>query len=324
MEYVSVIDENQHNAPPSHYFQLNVIMTKQATAHLCMFLACVFWGLMSPIGKEAMTHGIGGIDMVFFRVCGAAALFWTASLFMPRERVSRRDMLLFPLAAIFGLVCNQCGFIVGLSLTSPVNASIVTTSLPIFSMITAAIFMHEPITAKKVGGVVIGCIGAVVLVLTSAAASSGKAGDIRGDLLCLIAQLSFALFLALFSPLVRRHSVFTVNKWMFTWAIVYTAPLCLPRMARIEWAAVPAATWWETAYVVVVGTFVCYILSMVAQHTLRPTVISAYNYMQPIVAIAISVAIGIGTFSPTHALAAALVFAGVWMINKSKAKESAG
>lgn len=291
-------------------------------AHASMFFACVFWGLMSPVGKAAMSHGISGIDMVFFRVVGAALLFWLASLFVGRDEVSRRDMLLFPLAAIFGLVCNQCGFIVGLSLTSPVNASIVTTSLPIFSMITAAIFMHEPITAKKVGGVLIGCVGAVVLVLTSATATSGKAGDLRGDLLCLMAQLSFALFLALFSPLVRRHSVFTVNKWMFTWAVVYTAPVCVPRLCRLDWSAVPAESWWGTAYVVIIGTFVCYILSMVAQHTLRPTVISAYNYMQPIVAIAISVVAGLGVFSPTHAAAAALVFLGVWMINKSKAKEA--
>lgn len=114
---------------------------KQITAHLSMLLACVFWGLMAPLGKDAMTHGITGIDLVTFRVIGGALLFWISSLFVKQEKISRHDLLMLFLAGIFGLVCNQCCYTIGLSITSPVNASIVVTSMPIFTMILAAIIL---------------------------------------------------------------------------------------------------------------------------------------------------------------------------------------
>ena len=74
---------------------------KPLLAHLSMFFACAIWGLMAPVGKDAMLHGIDGITMVSFRVAGGALLFWLASLFMPRERIPVRDRLLMAGAAVF-------------------------------------------------------------------------------------------------------------------------------------------------------------------------------------------------------------------------------
>lgn len=293
---------------------------KPLIAHLSMFSACAFWGLMAPVGKDAMTHGLDGISMVTFRVCGAAVLFWLTSLFTKREHVSRRDLMLFPFAGLFGLVCNQCCYTIGLSITSPINASIVTTSMPIFAMLLAALILKEPITGKKALGVLMGCSGALILILSSASAVSAKVGDIRGDLLCLFAQFSFALYLSLFSPLVKRYTVFTVNKWMFTWAAVLILPFSWRHVEAISWAAVPVSTWWETAYVVVIATYVCYILTMIGQHTLRPTVVSIYNYVQPLVSVIVSVVSGLATFRWTHALAVVLVFSGVSLVTKSKSR----
>lgn len=289
-------------------------------AHLSMFAACAFWGLMAPLGKDAMTHGITGIDMVTFRVSGAALLFWLTSLFTPREHVTRRDLMLFPLAGLFGLVMNQCCYTIGLSITSPVNASIVTTSMPIFAMILAALILKEPITGRKATGVLMGCSGALILILTSASAANAKVGDIRGDLLCLLAQFSFALYLALFNPLVRRYSVFTINKWMFLWATVFILPFSWSHVAAIEWSDVPVRTWWETTYVVFVATYLSYILTMVGQRTLRPTVVSTYNYVQPLVSVIVSVAAGLAAFRLSHALAVVLVFSGVWLVTKSRSR----
>ena len=189
-------------------------------AHVCILMACVFWGLMSPLGKDAMMNGVDGICMVSFRVIGGAALFWLTSLFVKKERVPWRDRLLLALAGLFGLVFNQCCFTIGLNITSPINASIVTTSMPIFAMLLAAVILHEPITGKKAVGVMMGCCGAVTLILTSATTKGGQAGDLRGDLLCMAAQLSYALYLSLFNHLVRKYHPITVNKWMFLWAVV--------------------------------------------------------------------------------------------------------
>jgi drug/metabolite transporter (DMT)-like permease len=293
---------------------------KMIVAHVSMFFACAFWGLMAPLGKDAMTHGIDGIDMVSFRVAGGACLFWLTSLFVKHQHVPLRDKLMFAGAGLFGLVFNQCCYTIGLSITSPVNASIVTTSMPIFAMLLSALILKEPITGKKAIGVLMGCSGALILILTSVAAVSDKVGDIRGDLLCLGAQFSFALYLSLFNPLIKRYDVFTINKWMFLWASLMIAPFTGAHVAAIEWSSVPVRTWLEAGYVVLFGTYISYILTMIGQRTLRPTVVSVYNYVQPIVSVSASVILGISMLQWSQGLAVVLVFAGVWLVNKSRAK----
>lgn len=222
-----------------------------------MFGACAGWGLMSPVGKDAMLHGFDGITMVSFRVAGACLLFWIASLFAPKEQVPWRDRLMFIGAALTGLLFNQCCFTIGLSITSPINASIVTTSMPIFAMILAALILREPITGKKALGVLMGCSGALILILSSAAHADARVGDIRGDLLCLFAQFSFALYLSLFNPLIKRYNVFTVNKYMFSWATLMLLPLSSYHVYGVISQPIPLLTWIEVGYVVVCGTFFC-------------------------------------------------------------------
>lgn len=286
-----------------------------------MFGACAGWGLMSPVGKDAMLHGFDGITMVSFRVAGACLLFWIASLFAPKEQVPWRDRLMFIGAALTGLLFNQCCFTIGLSITSPINASIVTTSMPIFAMILAALILREPITGKKALGVLMGCSGALILILSSAAHADARVGDIRGDLLCLFAQFSFALYLSLFNPLIKRYNVFTVNKYMFSWATLMLLPLSSYHVYGVISQPIPLLTWIEVGYVVVCGTFFCYILTMIGQRTLRPTVVSVYNYVQPIVAVAASLIMGISMMKLTHVLAVVLVFSGVWLVVKSKSRK---
>lgn len=300
---------------------------KPLFAHLCMFTACAIWGLMAPVGKDAMLHGVDGLSMVSFRVAGGALLFWLLSVGMKlfrenegQEYVPWRDKLKFAAAAVFGLVCNQCCFTLGLSMTSPVNASIVTTSMPIFAMLLSFVILREPLTAKKVGGVLIGCVGAVILILTSVTAANAKVGDIRGDLFVLGAQLSYALFLSLFNKFIKKYSVVTVNKWMFLWATLIIWPFTISHVAAIDWPVVTLTTWLETGYVVVFGTFIGYILIVNAQKVLRPTVVSIYNNVQPIVSVSVSIALGIAVFKPTQGLAVLLIFCGVWLVTKSKSR----
>ena len=293
-------------------------------AHLCMLCAGTCWGLMAPIGKDAMLNGIDSIDLVSFRVLGGALLFWLTSLFTKKEHVPVKDILLLGCAGLFALVFNQCSYTIGLNLTSPSNSSIMTTSMPIFAMVLSFFILKEPITWQKAGGVLLGCTGAVIIITTSATAGNAKVGNIWGDLLCMSAQLSFALYLSLFKPLIQKYSLFTVNKWMFTWATLIIWPFTLGHVSSIDFASVPMSTWWETGFVVFFGTYISYICMMVGQQTLRPTVVSVYNYMQPLVSVSVSVAAGLAVFKTSQALAAILVFSGVWFVVKSKSKHDMG
>lgn len=293
---------------------------KPLQAHISMFSAEAIWGLMAPVGKDAMAHGIDGLSMVSLRVAGAAALFWVASLFARCEHMPLRHIVMLAGAALLAVVFNQCLFTIGLSYTSPVNASIVTTSMPIFAMVLSFFILKEPVTMKKAGGVLIGCAGAVILILSSMQAANSKVGNIRGDLMCLCAQFSFALYLSLYNKMVKRYNVITINKWMFTWATLFVLPFTAGHLSRLPWAAISLTTWFEAGYVVFFGTFLSYLLSVVGQRVLRPTVVSVYNYVQPIVSVAVSVATGIGVFTWQQGIAVVLVFSGVWLVIKSKSK----
>lgn len=148
-------------------------------------------------------------------------------------------------------------------------------------------------------GVLIGCVGAVSLILSSAH-SGGKTGNIWGDLMCMGAQLSFALYLTLYNPLIRRYHVVTVNKWMFTWSCVFILPFSSSHVALLPVDAIAAKTWAEVFYVVVFGTFLSYLLAVVGQRILRPTVVSVYNYVQPVVSVLVSVLTGLSIHRSTR------------------------
>ena len=126
--------------------------------------------------------------------------------------------------------------------------------------------------------------------------------------MCFGAQFSFALYLALFNPIIRKYNVFTVNKWMFTWASLFVLPFTSWHVSQLPWTTFTAATWLEVGYVVVFGTFVSYLLSVAAQRVLRPTVVSVYNYVQPIVSVIVSVAVGLSVFTLPQGVAVILVF----------------
>lgn len=294
---------------------------KNLTGHLCMFAACAAWGLMSPLGKDAMAHGVSGLALVSFRVVGAACCFWLTSLFSrKKEEVPPRDLLMFFFAGMLAIVFNQCSFTIGLSMTSPVNASIVTTTMPIITMILAALFLKEPVTNKKVLGIFCGAIGALLLILGNGSTAQKGTGNLTGDLLCLTAQCSFAVYLTIFKQLIQKYSVVTCMKWMFTYASIFILPFTYKELAILPWAELSITTWLETGFVVFGATYLAYILMMTGQKMLRPTIVSMYNYVQPIVACIVSVATGLGVFGWSQGLAVVLVFSGVWLVTHSKSR----
>lgn len=294
-------------------------MNKNIQGHLFALTANILWGVMSPIGKSALTE-FSALSVTTFRMVGAAACFWLLSLFCKREQVDHRDMLKIFFASLFALVFNQGVFIFGLSMTSPIDASIVTTTLPIVTMIVAAIYLKEPVTNKKVSGIFVGAMGALILIISSQGANSSD-GNILGDLLCLIAQISFSIYLTVFKGLSQKYSPITLNKWMFVYASMCYIPFSYHDMTAIQWSGISTAALLQVGYVVVGGSFLAYICIMSAQRMLRPTVVSMYNYMQPIVASTVAIMIGLGTFNLEKGIAIALVFLGVYIVTQSKSRK---
>lgn len=290
---------------------------KSLKGHAAVFAANVMWGLNAPIGKSVLNE-FSAFSVTTFRMVGAAAAFWALSFFMPKEHVESKDLLRLFFAALFGVVLNQGMFISGLSLTSPIDAAIVTTTMPIITMVVAAIYLKEPVTNKKVLGIFIGAMGALMLILSSQNAGGGR--HILGDVLCMLAQLSFAIYLTVFKDLITKYSPVTINKWLFIYASICFIPLSYRDISGIDFMAIPLDMVLQIGYVVFVATFLSYLCMMVGQQLMRPTIVSMYNYVQPIVASIVAVALGMDTFGIKKGIAIGLVFIGVYVVTQSKSK----
>lgn len=290
--------------------------------HLAMLGANLMWGLMSPIAKLVMAAGVvTPLMLTDFRIFGAAALFWITSMFTKHEHVPPHDLLLLAGAAMLSILFNQGCFIFGVGMTSPGEASIITTTMPMWVMVLAAIILKEPITVLKVGGIVLGASGALILVFNGAH-NGGLKGDnpVLGDLLVLAAQLSYASYLTLYKKFIAKYSLVTLMKWMFLFASIALLPFSIKTIVSTQWGALTHMHYAGIVYVVGFSTFLAYVCVMIGQKNLPPTLVGMYNYVQPIVASLVGVCLGLDRFTPMKVLAVVLIFGGVFLVTKSKAR----
>lgn len=288
--------------------------------HLAMIGANVTWGLMAPIVKLVLTSGvIAPLLLVDFRMAGAALLFWITSIFMPKEHVPLHDILRLFGAGMLGVLFNQGCFIVGVSLTTPSEACLVTTTMPMWVMLLAWLILREPISLKKAGGIVIGASGALILMLGNESSSdAGATNPPLGNFIILMAQLSYALYLTIYRNFIRKYSLVTLMKWMFLSASVVALPLSSPMIASTNWAEISANEWLGVAAVVVGATYIAYICIMIGQKNLRPTIVGMYNYVQPVVATSVGIWLGLDRFTFIKGIAVVLIFSGVWLVTVSR------
>ena len=286
--------------------------------HIALFVANVIFGINTPITRTIVPEVLDPFVMTFFRMMGAAILFWAISPFTKKEKVPPRDIMMFFFASLFAIVLNQTSFIYGLSKTSPIDASLVVTLLPIVTMLLSAIIIKEPITWLKAVGVLTGASGAIILVLNSNNESSS--GSMIGNLIVLGSVTSFALYLTLFKDLISRYSPLTAMKWMFLFAALLTFPMSFNLLTSTDISQFDTSVYLRIGYVVILATFLTYMLIPIGQKTIRPTTISMYNYLQPVMASILAIIIGLDKFGPDKIISAALVFMGVYIVTQSKSK----
>lgn len=187
-------------------------------------------------------------------------------------------------------------------------------------MLFAFAFLGEPITFKKAGGVAMSLAGVLLLIYNSTHAPGAvDRTQPLGVLLLLVNGVSFAAYLGTFRPLISRYSVVTLMKWMFVFATLVALPFSVPGLAQLDLAAITPKVGWEIAYVVFFATFVAYFLIPVGQKELRPTLVSMYSYLQPMIATALSIIIGLDMMTWQKAVSAALVFTGLVLVGRSRA-----
>lgn len=290
------------------------------SGHLACFAAYAIFGVNIIVCKD-LTSGrlISPIAIFTLRSLGAGAMFWLLSLFLPKEKVERNDFPKIFLAAFLGYFVTQLTFLVAIPEITPMLCSIISSLSPIYTMFIAALVLKEPITFQKAGGVLLSLSGILFIILNNSSDAVGEMeSSIFGIVLMLVNGLSFSLYLGAFRPVISRYSIVTFMKWIFLFSALMSLPLSMKEIASLEWNSIPQVQLWELAFLIICATFISYFLIPLGQKSIRPTLVSMYSYVQPIIATAISIIAGMELLSWQKAIAAAMVFAGVFVVSRSK------
>lgn len=288
--------------------------------HSAAFIAYAIFGFNIIVCKDLTGGGlIPPLGIFTLRSIVAGSLFWIVSMFQPKEKIERKDYIRIFAASMLGFLTCQLTFLVGIPHITPMDCSVLTAMAPIYTMAVAAIVIKEPITMQKAAGVAISFAGIIYLIVSRVTAPGGVAESTPfGIFMLTLNCLSFSMYLGIFKPLISKYSVVTFMKWIFLFSACVSTPLSLKGLINVDWAGIPSRQYAELAYLIICATFISYFLIPVAQKRIRPTLISMYSYVQPIIAIAISIAIGMDTLTWQKVLATALVFGGVVIVSYSR------
>ncbi|MDT0676446.1 DMT family transporter [Autumnicola musiva] len=295
-------------------------MNSRALAIIAAFLASAIYGINHTVAKGIMPVYIEPFGFIFLRVFGAAILFWAISFFTPREKIATSDWLRVFGCAVFGMVINMLFFFKGLNLCTPINSSVIITLSPVMVLILGSILVKERITLIKSIGIVVGLAGALVLVLFSHSGNHNASNIPLGNLLFIINAFSYGLYLILVKPLTKKYSSITLMKWLFLIAVFINFPITIGEFTDVDWTNLPFEAIWGMAFVVLGTTFATYLLNIYALKQLSASTISAFIYLQPLIAIIYAVATGADSITLVKAIAAVLVFTGVYMVTIKKTK----
>lgn len=289
-------------------------MTNQRNfAFLAATTASIIYGVNHTIAKGLMPNVIEPFGFILLRVFGAAVIFWIISLFFPSEKVARRDWFRFVICAFFGMVLNMLAFFKGLSLSTPINSSVIIILSPLLLLVLSALILRERITWVKSLGIFLGLGGALVLIFFGIKEQPNAPNIPLGNLLFILNATSYSIYLILVKPLVPKYSSITLMKFLFLFAFLINLPIGISEFTQVEWTSLPFDDIWKLGFVVICTTVMTYLLNIYALKQLSPSTIGAFIYLQPVIAVLFAVMVGADSLTPLRIGAAALIFFGVYL-----------
>lgn len=258
---------------------------------------------------------ISPIALVFMRIMGAGILFWILSLFLKTQKVEKKDMKKMAWLALFGVVINQVFFIYGLSITTPINSSIIMISNPIIVLVFTLILLKERITLTKVSGLVLAIMGALMILSLRGNFELGS-DTMAGDLMTLINSVSWAIFVVMVKPIMTKYNTVTAMRWMFLYGAIYILPIGIVDTLHTDWGGFTQQAFFALAFVVVMTTFVAYFLNIYGLQELSPNTVSAYIYLQPFLASVFAIMVGGDHLTPIKIISGILIILGLYLVTK--------
>ena len=297
-------------------------MSKRSIAIICGFFVALFYAYNFTAAKEVTPEFIGPFGLTWYRVVVTCAIFWLISLFAGvKEKIPLREFPLIALAAFCGVGFNMVTFMWGLSLTSPISASVLMVSTPIIVLVLSAIFLKERLFATRIIGILVGFSGAALLIFLSTGKGAEASNPLLGNALIFINAVSYAFYILLAKKLTAKYHVFTLMKWLYFFGVIFITPFGIMQGLEFEFAQASTETLLNIGYVILFATFGTYMLNIIAIRTLKPSVVAVFVYLQPLLATLIAVGLGKDMITWQKAVAGLLIFTGVFLTGLKRNKK---
>lgn len=289
-------------------------MQARYRTHLYLFVVNLIYALSFTIAKDVVPFYIQPYGAILIRVSIALLLFFLFQILFIKEKIRRADTGLLMLCGLFGVAINQLLFFKGLSITTPINASLMMTTTPILILLLSGIFHNERITLMKIAGVLVGAAGAVLVILSGSDLTRGS-GQTTGDILVLVNAASYAIYLVIVKPLMSKYHPLTVITWVFFFGWLIVLPVGWHEFSSIQWQLFTTPTWAELAFIVLFTTFFAYLLNTMAMKHVTPSVVGIYIYLQPALATIFALLLNKDEYPLIKIIATMLIFAGVYLVS---------
>lgn len=296
-------------------------MNSKIKVHIVLAFVSLLFGANYTIAKVVMPDHISALGMIAFRVPMATLLFWLFHRAMGKSQTPKSaDLLRFFASAVFGVAVNQIFFFKGISLTSPIMGSVIMTSTPIAVLIISYFLIREKITWLKFTGILIGGMGALLLITSQGTDFSNT--TVKGNLFILINAVSYSIYLVIVKPLMIRYDALTVIKWVFLFGSFMVIPVGFSDLTSTNWASFDFSIWLSIGYIIIGSTFLAYLLNLWSLKTVSPSLVGYYIYLQPIFATVIAIIFRGDELTMNHIIFSILIFSGVFLVSYSKTKTS--
>ena len=297
-------------------------MNQRTFALIAVSIATLIYGVTYTIAKDVMPNYIKPYGFILLRVSSATLIFWTAGLFTKQQKIEKSDYKKILIASFFGITLNMLAFFKGLSLTSPISASVMMVTSPIMVLIFSSILIRKPIGKQRVLGVFIGLVGAIFLITLGNSSTGTSTNSAFGNFLVFLNAASYGLYLVLAKDLVKKYNPIVFIKWLYLFGLIFVIPFGYSELTAVVWQEIPTNIYWNISFVLLFTTCITYLFNLYGLSKLKPTTVSVFIYLQPVIATIYALIVGSDSLNFVKLCATLLIFLGVYLVTKQVEKST--
>ena len=297
-------------------------MNQRTFALIAVSIATLIYGVTYTIAKDVMPNYIKPYGFILLRVSSATLIFWTVGLFTKQQKVEKSDYKKILIASFFGITLNMLAFFKGLSLTSPISASVMMVTSPIMVLIFSSILIRKPIGKQRVLGVFIGLVGAIFLITLGNSSTENSTNSAFGNFLVFLNAASYGLYLVLAKDLVKKYNPIVFIKWLYLFGLIFVIPFGYSELTAVIWQEIPTNIYWNISFVLLFTTCITYLFNLYGLSKLKPTTVSVFIYLQPVIATIYALIVGSDSLNFVKLCATLLIFLGVYLVTKQVEKST--